>query len=469
MLHLAVPPWWGVTQNVEENIEVHSLPLRNDDNQIDLGTRLEARSDKESPEVENITEISQPVNVIKEKEESTDDDYELKQREKGKHVEEIKNIPSPTIIRSPGILSILVFSNTEKLQELTETDPTPSYSTPSPSSPKTKLSTTNRLLSLFKSKPGHIMMDSLPKLVDELIKKILQTQVPLHVAQGIILKREKSQAEVAKMIIDAIQQEHENFRSEISSQVNDAITNHIRSHLAHKYKFERLHMATTPCKPYVVRPRDQDDPHDDAHPKGKNSVKRQKTSEHEMFVFRESSSGQDYESESGPSMSGNQDQYDDFDFWTNFYASGDDVLLNEKVSQNLMDEMSQTVDEAKLRKSSSPTLTPFGESDFLLEDIEDFLKDESIPTGIKDSCYDPEGDILYLEKLLNDDPSQLPPMDLKQAEETKAKSSIEEPLELELKELPSHLKYAFLEETDKLPVMIAKDLKDDEKEALKKF
>nr|GEW44653.1 reverse transcriptase domain-containing protein [Tanacetum cinerariifolium] len=44
-------------------------------------------------------------------------------------------------------------------------------------------------------------------------------------------------------------------------------------------------------------------------------------------------------------------------------------------------------------KSSSPTLTSFGESDFILEEIKDFLKDESIPTGIKDSYYDPEGDI----------------------------------------------------------------------------
>nr|GEU49930.1 reverse transcriptase domain-containing protein [Tanacetum cinerariifolium] len=117
-------------------------------------------------------------------------------------------------------------------------------------------------------------------------------------------------------------------------------------------------------------------------------------------------------------------------------------------------------------KSSSATLTPFEESDFLLEEIEDFLKDESIPTNIEDSFYDPEGDIIYLEKLLNDDPFQLPPMDLKQAEETKAKSSIEEPPELELKELPSHLEYAFLEETEKLPAIIAKDLKDVEKEAL---
>nr|GEV71410.1 reverse transcriptase domain-containing protein [Tanacetum cinerariifolium] len=117
-------------------------------------------------------------------------------------------------------------------------------------------------------------------------------------------------------------------------------------------------------------------------------------------------------------------------------------------------------------KSSSPTLTPFGESDFFLIEIKDFLNDESIPTGIENSFYDPEGDILFLEKLLNEDPFQLPSMDLKLAKETKAKSSIEEPPELGLKELPSHLEYAFLEESNKLPVIIAKDLKDVEKEAL---
>ncbi|GJZ57157.1 reverse transcriptase domain-containing protein [Tanacetum coccineum] len=59
-------------------------------------------------------------------------------------------------------------------------------------------------------------------------------------------------------------------------------------------------------------------------------------------------------------------------------------------------------------------------------------------------------------------------MDLKQSEVTEAKSSIEEPLELELKDLPSHLEYAFLEENDKLPVIIAKGLKNDEKDALLK-
>nr|GEV67888.1 hypothetical protein [Tanacetum cinerariifolium] len=90
-------------ENIKENVEVASSSLRNDDNQTHLGTRLEPRSDKESPEVENINEISEPVNIIEEEEELADDDYELKRREKGKHVEEIRNTPSPTTIRYPRI------------------------------------------------------------------------------------------------------------------------------------------------------------------------------------------------------------------------------------------------------------------------------------------------------------------------------------------------------------------------------
>nr|GEW76687.1 reverse transcriptase domain-containing protein [Tanacetum cinerariifolium] len=43
-------------------------------------------------------------------------------------------------------------------------------------------------------------------------------------------------------------------------------------------------------------------------------------------------------------------------------------------------------------KSSSLTLTPFGESDFILEEIVDFLNDDSIPDEIDDSVFDPEGD-----------------------------------------------------------------------------
>ncbi|GJX14004.1 reverse transcriptase domain-containing protein [Tanacetum coccineum] len=56
--------------------------------------------------------------------------------------------------------------------------------------------------------------------------------------------------------------------------------------------------------------------------------------------------------------------------------------------------------------------------------------------------------------------------DLKEV--TKAKPSMEEPPKLELKDLPSHLEYAYLEENDKLPVIIAKGLKNVEKESLLK-
>ncbi|GJX55597.1 reverse transcriptase domain-containing protein [Tanacetum coccineum] len=58
-------------------------------------------------------------------------------------------------------------------------------------------------------------------------------------------------------------------------------------------------------------------------------------------------------------------------------------------------------------------------------------------------------------------------MDLKQGEIIKAKPSIEEPPELELKDLPSHLEYAYLEENDKLPVIIAKSIVYTDHSALK--
>nr|GEY07033.1 DNA-directed DNA polymerase [Tanacetum cinerariifolium] len=104
----------------------------------------------------------------------------------------------------------------------------------------------------------------------------------------------------------------------------------------------------------------------------------------------------------------------------------------------------------------------------ILEEIEAYLKDESISQEIDHVDCDLEGDSFLIEKLLNNNLFQLLPINLKQGEVVKAKSSIEEPPELELKDLPSHLEYAYLEGVDKLPVIIAKDLKVDEKEALLK-
>ncbi|GKB70811.1 hypothetical protein Tco_0932223, partial [Tanacetum coccineum] len=94
---------------------------------------------------------------------------------------------------------------------------------------------------------------------------------------------------------------------------------------------------------------------------------------------------------------------------------------------------------------------------------------DSIPPGIDDADFDLEGDLLLLEKLLNNDPSSpLPLKELHFEEIKKIKSSIDDPPELELNDLPSHIEYAFLEGTDKLPIIISKELKDEEKAALLK-
>nr|GEZ58356.1 hypothetical protein [Tanacetum cinerariifolium] len=103
--------------------------------------------------------------------------------------------------------------------------------------------------------------------------------------------------------------------------------------------------------------------------------------------------------------------------------------------------------------TTSSTLTPFGDSDFLrFEEADAFLT------------------------ILNSKP--LPPLpnheqympsfkkELKVCEAKTVKSSVDEPPEVELKDLPPHLEYAFLDGDNKLPVIIAKELGDEEKSAL---
>ncbi|GKC61806.1 reverse transcriptase domain-containing protein [Tanacetum coccineum] len=122
--------------------------------------------------------------------------------------------------------------------------------------------------------------------------------------------------------------------------------------------------------------------------------------------------------------------------------------------------------------TSFPSFTPFEGGYFILEEIGTFLCTPDELSNLDDDYYNTEGDILYLEKLLNEDPSpNLPPMkdnDFKQVDITMTKPSIEEPPELKLKDLPSHLEYAFLEGTNKLPIIISRELKDEEKAALLK-
>ncbi|GJR82669.1 hypothetical protein Tco_0153454 [Tanacetum coccineum] len=370
-------------ENVEK-VNVNSSNLKQDDTQTIPGTRLEPKSDKESLEVEITAEV-QLVNINKEEEESVEDDYELKRREKEKHVEEFRSTPSSTTIRSSRTYSTLISLDTKKLQNLTETDPTLSSLTPSSTSPKFNIKATNRLLSFYLF--GHlkkrfmprmkfnvlaqylqqIMEESLPKMVDSSVRNYMSGHIlHVHPTQATPTFAQEQQHQLYLIMRDNPQLQQDN----------------LPNWLALKYEFEKLHMATIPCRPSAVRPRDQDDPHDDAHPKGENSTKRQKTSEHGTFMFGESSYGQDFESDQGPSMLGNQEQLDDFDFWTDSYATEDDEIPYKKVSQELVDEISHTVDEAKLRKVVDEMLrqqcTSGDEHQYHINHMQNFLKNDIV-------------------------------------------------------------------------------------------
>nr|GEZ53397.1 hypothetical protein [Tanacetum cinerariifolium] len=106
-------------------------------------------------------------------------------------------------------------------------------------------------------------------MVDDRVKELTKTQVPIYVANGLLMERKQKQADMAKMIANAIQQERDNLSLCISTMLSLTIF---------LLRFS------------AIRPRDQDDHHDDAYLEGENSAKRQKTFEHETYVMGESSS-----------------------------------------------------------------------------------------------------------------------------------------------------------------------------------
>ncbi|GKE27468.1 hypothetical protein Tco_1442852, partial [Tanacetum coccineum] len=348
-----------------ENVIDDSLPPMNDELNIP-GTRLEPRSDKKSPEVEitndeevEITNVVIPVNVKEEEEEITDEVYELKRKEKGKIVEESRSTPFPTPIRSPRIHTNLVSSDTEKLQELTVSS--------------NKLYKTNRLLSLFKAKPARFkryknffqeLQGRYTYLFEHLKARFLSRKSFDTIADHL----QEVMVESLPTMVDTHIKEQ--LKKQVPEQVRDQVP------------------VTS-----AVRPRDQDDPHDDAHPEGENNAKRQKTYEYEAYVSGESSSGQVNEKERGPSTSGNQEQVDDYDFWTDSYALNDDEIPMKQVSQDIMEEVSLTIDEAKLKKMADEMLrqrcTSGDEHQYHIDQMKNFLKSDIVWESRKEILVSP--------------------------------------------------------------------------------
>nr|GEV07328.1 hypothetical protein [Tanacetum cinerariifolium] len=289
---------------------------------------LEPRSDKESLEVE-FTDVVIHVNVNEEEEEITNEVYELKRMEKGKIVEESRNTPFPTPIRSPRIYTDLVSSDTEKLQEFTVTD---SKSTPLSSSTSTKLSTTNRLLSLFKAKPAHF-------------KRYKSFFQELQGRYGYLFEHLRERFMPRKSFTTLVDHLQEVMVDSLPTMVENNVKEQVQK---------------------------QDDPYDDAHLEGENSAKWQKISEYKVYVYGESSSGHDNEKE--------QD---------------DDEIPTKQVSQDIMEEVPLTIDEAKLKK--------------ITDEIKEFLVSPhpQKTTPLVQSCQrDPEAlalslinqDLVYLKK-----------------------------------------------------------------------
>ncbi|GJY19341.1 hypothetical protein Tco_0390832 [Tanacetum coccineum] len=133
-----------------------------------------------------------------------------------------------------------------------------------------------------------VMMEMLPSLVKEKVTEQVKKEVHVQVRDQ-VPERGHMQAKISSQIQNAI----DNAIPSLVDASTDPLLQQqdIAIWLALRMKFEKTQVPHTACRPSAIRPRDQDDPHDDAHPEGENSAKRHKTSEYEAYISGESSSG----------------------------------------------------------------------------------------------------------------------------------------------------------------------------------
>ncbi|GJT24524.1 hypothetical protein Tco_0894461 [Tanacetum coccineum] len=362
----------------------------------DFGSRLGARSDKESPEVEitndeevEITNVVIPVNVNEEEDEITNEVYELKRREKVKIIEESRSIPFPTPIRSPRI-----HTDIGRYTYLFE-----------------HLKARFMSRKSFDTLADHlqeVMVESLPIMVDTHIKEKVKKQVP----------KQKS--------ID----------NHIPSQVDASVRSYMFGNILHVHP---AHSQT------LSVPEQQYQLYHKLHVDLLLFAQEIRMILMMMLILRERiiasdrrllsmkymcleshSSGKVNENEQGLSTSGNQEQEDDYDFWTESYASDDDEIPTKQMSQDIMEEVSLTIDEAKLKKMVDEMLrqrcTSGDEHQYHIDQMKNFLKSDIVwesrkeilvsphprkTTPLVQSCQrDPEApplslinqDLLYLKK-----------------------------------------------------------------------
>ncbi|GJX62867.1 retrovirus-related pol polyprotein from transposon TNT 1-94 [Tanacetum coccineum] len=313
--------------------------------------------------------------------------YEIKAKEKGRVVRSPR-YTTPTPIRCLRIHTDLVSSDTEKLQELKKTDTTPSLS-----SLNTKY-LFEHLKAKFLSKKSfdiflitpEVMVESLTHMVDN-IQEQVENQVPEQIQQAI--------------------------DNHIPSLVDTSVRNYMSGHILHVHpaKPQTTYVPEKQYQLYLLMKNNPQLQQQDIAIWLALQMKFETLqvrivqsdrllSDTEAYVTRESS-GQVNKSEQSPSSSGNQEQVDDYDFWTESYASDDDEIPTKQVSQDIMEEVSLTINEAELKKITDEMLrqrcTLGDEHQYHIDQMKNFLKSD---------IRDPEAptlslinqDLLYLKK-----------------------------------------------------------------------
>ncbi|GKC11468.1 hypothetical protein Tco_1008250, partial [Tanacetum coccineum] len=350
-------------------------------------------------------------------EESAEEMLIRRRHKKGKGIKESRSSPPPTPIRSPKThiaplsmdketlqeLTVITEDvpssvDKEKLQELMVTDPKPSSSTPfldPHQNPKQVVSNNARVLFIRWVVAMVSLKEMLPSMVNKEVNKIAKSIVPVYVAEGLLLEKKKTQDDVVDSFLrnymsnnilhvhptqtaQATAQEQQLYltmKNDEQLQLQDLPT-----WLSLKIKFEGI-TAATAYRPFTIRLIDHDDyQDDDACLEGENSAKRQKTSEHGTYSAGESSSGQAMDHDQNPSGSGTQEQLDAFDAWMEDARTDDDDVPDDKISQELVEEMSGEIDEAKLQKAINEMLrqrcNSREEHQYHLDQMKNYLKSD---------------------------------------------------------------------------------------------
>ncbi|GKC47110.1 hypothetical protein Tco_1064832 [Tanacetum coccineum] len=146
------------------------------------------------------------------------------------------------------------------------------------------------------------MEEALPLMVGDRVNEITKKTVPLYAAEGLLLDKQKTQADVAAMIVEVDTflrndmsnnilhvhptQAHASSAQDLQYQLYLMMKNDEKLQnddlsiwWSLKIKFDKPAPSTAPCRTIAICSKDHDDHHDDAHPEGENSRKRQKIKE----------------------------------------------------------------------------------------------------------------------------------------------------------------------------------------------